>query len=443
MKDNYASDIEQRKLSFETVNVDRFYDSNDTLDIGKLGTEVRRIKPLIILITICYAEKLDLRFAMEFGGIFPEVRLTHDLRMISRGKQVKLDEIQSELLCKMALPENIEKVAVIHGPEGSGKTILALEIAKMKVFHYLKKERSNSCHEKVQTMGKVRVLFCGIYSGEDRVPLLMRQILDETKCLKELCHVEFKPLGDINLSSPYYLQDAIQNLLQNDSEEYFQTVIMMDELFPQFTTDLWTSFVGMPKVDFVFALRHAFNDGLCLWKYQRLFRKRNSYQEYMNERRVEVENTIVYCYLRISYRCTKEAIEFVYHALIHSPSEQKLYKKKSFVHTPESLSGAKPLWAEVPSIDVFLQFATKNDIFKDCLNVMIIYDSGYQDKRTISKLRRHCSTQADGKWKLCQANTVMGSEASMVVIYDMEKLDFEAVSRAQHQLIFVTTPSNK
>ena len=46
-------------------------------------------------------------------------------------------------------------------------------------------------------------------------------------------------------------------------------------------------------------------------------------------------------------------------------------------------------------------------------------------------------------WRFCPVNEVMGSEAQIVILYDLKEVHFEALSRAVHQLIIVTTPKTE
>ena len=162
-------DMAQRKIQIVFVDVNEFYDENDKLNTERLRFRVKEINPSLVLISICFSETLDIRFALEILGIFPELRLKRALQLATKGKQIKLDPTQVELLETMAGPCNIEKTTVLHGPEGSGKSLLAMEVLKMKLIHYMKKLPIGTGTEK-----QVRVWICGAYNGEDRVPYLLR-----------------------------------------------------------------------------------------------------------------------------------------------------------------------------------------------------------------------------------------------------------------------------
>ena len=84
-------DMEKRSIKMVFVDVNEFYNEKDELNTEKLKIRVKRINPSLVLISICFSETLDLRFALELDGIFPELRLKRDLQLVTKGKQIKLD----------------------------------------------------------------------------------------------------------------------------------------------------------------------------------------------------------------------------------------------------------------------------------------------------------------------------------------------------------------
>mgnify|MGYP002051770046 CR=1 FL=1 len=346
--------------------------------------------------------------------------------MATKGKQIKLDPTQVKLLEAMARPCNIAKTTVLHGPEGSGKSLLAMEVLKMKLIYYMKELKI------IETEKKVRVWICGTYHGEDRVPHLLRQFNSESEDIKDYCTLKVQPIKDLVMSSPETFQSSMKTMLEKDGESYPMTIVMLDELFPGFITDKWQDFQGIESVDFVLALRHAFNDGLLE---KELETKKKNFQDVMEKGGVHQYENTVFCHLRQSYRCSQELINLMYYMLIHSPPEEKLYKQKSFFHWPDSISGKKPLWLEASSLEAFLKYTDTNEDLREATDVMVIYEPD-NIKDVIQKLRAHCLRR---KWKVCPSSSVMGSEASIVIIFDMKSVHFESISRAVLQLIFVTT----
>ena len=121
LKDFAREDIKKRMIKIELLNLDEYYNDKKELNRQALKTKIIRISPSILLISVCYSEKLDLRFVLEMEGIFPGLKLQGDLRLATNGKLIELDPVQIELLYTVADEKNIQKVTIIHGPEGSGQ----------------------------------------------------------------------------------------------------------------------------------------------------------------------------------------------------------------------------------------------------------------------------------------------------------------------------------
>ena len=236
MKNFAKEDIEKRMLEIELLDVDKYYDDKNKLNITALSIKILEISPSIVLISICFSESLDLRFALEREGIFPHLRLKGDLRLTTNGKKIQLEEVQVKLLDTMADEKNIEKTTVLHGPEGSGKTLLALEIAKMKLSHYLKKEKLKGADGK----NSLQLIICGSYVGEDRVPFLLKQLKEEIKDMQDFCSIEFKPVANLPMSTPKKFSKSIEKLLDLGNQKVHHTIVLMDELFPGFETSQWS-----------------------------------------------------------------------------------------------------------------------------------------------------------------------------------------------------------
>ena len=120
LKDFAREDIKKRMIKIELLNLDEYYNGKE-LNRQALKTKIICISPSILLISVCYSEKLDLRFVLEMEGIFPGLKLQGDLRLATNGKLIELDPVQIELLYTVADEKNIQKVTIIHGPEGSGQ----------------------------------------------------------------------------------------------------------------------------------------------------------------------------------------------------------------------------------------------------------------------------------------------------------------------------------
>ena len=131
----------ERNIKAKFLGIHEYYKDETTKDINEenLVDDIKKINPSMVVMVICYSQILHLRFLLEGAGIFSEVRLNRDLCLQSKGQILTMSETQKNFLQTMAQPENIEKKqVVIEGQVGSGKTLLGLEVVKMKVAHYIR-----------------------------------------------------------------------------------------------------------------------------------------------------------------------------------------------------------------------------------------------------------------------------------------------------------------
>ena len=302
----------------------------------------------------------------------------------------------------------------------------------MKVYHYLRKLNVRTD----QSKQKVQVFVCGLYSGEARVAVLLKQLYQDTRDISDLCTLQFKPLADLQMNSPKQFKAKIKEILQGSSKSIEQSIFFFDELFPNFTIDKLKNLAEMEGVDFVLSIRHAFNNNVWKGFFSKAFKQTSDTQTIMSSQGVKESSHFIFCRLTMSFRCSQELITFMYHWLIHSPKESSLFEEKSFIHSPGAFPGPKPLWLEVPIVEVFIQHVKDDDKLNNAKDVLVMYDFDY-DLLSIHPLGKYCKTK---DWKFCPVNEVMGSEAQIVIIYDVKELHFEALSRAVNQLIIVTTP---
>ena len=55
------------------------------------------------------------------------------------------------------------------------------------------------------------------------------------------------------MSNPKEFGKSLKKILADSMKTYNMTIVMMDELFPGFTTDKWKDLEGIDGVDFVLA----------------------------------------------------------------------------------------------------------------------------------------------------------------------------------------------
>ena len=93
-------DIKKRRIKVEFLDIPSFYKDVDKKQIDEIAleTSIRQISPQMVFILICFSQILDLRFLLEGAGILSEIRMSRDLKLISKGKILTLNDTQKELL---------------------------------------------------------------------------------------------------------------------------------------------------------------------------------------------------------------------------------------------------------------------------------------------------------------------------------------------------------
>ena len=429
MEKHLGNDLKERRLKFQLLNVHEFYSELDELDRVALKKSITNINPSLMCISICYSDRLDLRFVLELEAIFPDLRLKRDLTMVTKGKQINLDATQRELLFTLSDPVNVEKSIIIHGPEGSGKSILAAEATKIKFSHYLNKYKLKGTEGK----GKVRILICGAYRGDDRVPVLLQCLQEELKDFQDFCTLQTQAIGEFKVDSLAQFNKRMENVLTNVIDgKHIHTIILLDELLPDFNLGEWTG-IWSKNIDFVIALKHShslrarghedsFTGGIELS------------EELQRVGGVSVVNDTVLCLLKKRFRCSNEITALIYYLLIHS---DKHWQLKSFQHSLDSFdSGKKPTWIQLENVEHFIDFCTEDDHFKKLkCGVMVIYDPS-DHPFTLQPLKKFCNER---HWMCYSSSDIVGSEAETVIIFDLPEFHFEAFSRAINDLVIVTT----
>lgn len=128
------------KMKVTVLNMANYHKSTDgRLDLpGKANAngidfllhELKSLDPTHIAIAWCFTSNDDLAMALRAKGFFSKMLLNHDLRKLTGNRNARLSEQQAQILEDAALLE--KRHFFISGPKGSGKSILAAEIAKIK-----------------------------------------------------------------------------------------------------------------------------------------------------------------------------------------------------------------------------------------------------------------------------------------------------------------------
>ena len=99
--------------------------------------------------------------------------------------------------------------------------------------------------------------------------------------------------------------------------------------------------------------------------------------------------------------------------------------------TNNSFDGLIPTWIDADNDQAFVAYAESN--LSGLEDVMVIHD------HFIPHIFNFCMKM---KWKYCERKEVIGSESSVVIIYDHVHFRYESYTRAKHQLFIVTIKSD-
>ena len=116
------------QMKVVVLNIANYHKSIGGID--RLIEDLNRLSPTVLGIAWCFSVNDDLAMALRARGYFSKMLANHDLRMLTGNPRAKLTDEQAKLL-KDAVDDET-KHFMLTGPKGSGKTVLAAEIAKIK-----------------------------------------------------------------------------------------------------------------------------------------------------------------------------------------------------------------------------------------------------------------------------------------------------------------------
>ena len=413
---------------------------------------VRDLKPNLIVLSICYSQVSKIKKILEKTAVFAERRLERNIIAATNGKAIDLDKKQVELIYEVAKPENINKNVVIQGPEGSGKTLLGIEIVKLIANNYIYNENLSPD----QAQEDIRVIFSACYNQPEEVDLWRKQVenIVERDKMKSSYEVKVEPIKARLEQTPkaYYGDDnlILELIRRNNSYgNYKKTIILIDELNPGFESSDWSIFqhfkcMGVHNVQIVFNLKYDFHDMKI-----RMKRNENDQSDY-EEINILLLGNVLVGRLRKAHRCSNEIRNFVYYLLMHEfDDDDNFHKFKSFNHDESSFDALKkPIWIDTIDADTFYTFVRRNGLNRRSLfeknpgkTFVLIYDP---DTVELTEEKRKVKSICDSEdWKYSSKTEVVGSEFSTVIIYGLKEFHFEAFTRAINQLIIVTTASTR
>ena len=416
--------------------------------------KIRAFNPNSFSFVICHSYVSKLKIQLEKTGLFSNLRLERNLVKATNGRLISLDDQQKAILLSVAESDNIKnKSVVIQGPEGSGKTLLGLEVAKMMINYHINETKLRPKNDKE----KIRVIFAACFKRREEVGLLLKQWTEQLDPWKPFCDISYEPIEAQDVQNPKeYYSTLINELIKNveakkkTKKQYKKNILVIDELNPGFETTDWSVYEPQKKFQVIFCLKYAFDD-------QKIKSKRkiqtassagagsgsNAEEQFIEE--ITSYDHVIVGKLQKGHRCSNQIRRLVYYLLIHSPDHEHGSKFKNFYQGLKYESfDAKycPSWIEKKSLNSFITAAKEENLHCSDPDVMLIHDP-HVDQEDLSKLKDLCENHANPKWKCASRDEIVGAEASTVIIYNLEEFHFEAFTRAINNLIIITTSSSK
>ena len=282
------------------------------------------------------------------------------------------------------------------GPVGSGKTLLGLEAINIKKSHYKKKYgiRASDCKN------KLRVIFIIGTSNEDgNDNMLLKQQLEMSESLMDCTlGIEMELFQD---------SEKLTRIFQaNESYKFFKhTIIMMDEAIRSRMCKV--DLEDNQNVDYIYCLQ-----------YSDLFAVKANFQP------IEVTDSTVSCNLNQRQRSSQEILDLADYLWMH----QSKYLPTLRWNFENSFTSDIPVWLKLCNPNSFF------DYFKDKFvddDVVLIHNGPHN----LNGIKEFCREQ---KWRCTSRKYVVGSEASVTILYDLDVIYYEYMTRAKTHLVIVT-----
>ena len=454
-------EIERTKSGSVPKPIIKVIDANTYLDVDRrslkqdsqLVDDIAEFDPHVFSFISCFSYVSMLKTHLEAKGIFSKLRLKRNLVTATNGRLITLDDQQNDILFKIAEPDNIKnKSVVIKGPEGSGKTLLGLEVAKMMINYHFNNGNK----------GNIRVIVSACYKSEKEVGLLMEQFQKELfkkEHWKKLCDIYYEPIEAKVVQNPnnyFYSGNHIEAIIRKaqakqKTKEYVKNIIVIDELDPEFETTDWKVYQPNKGFQIIFCLKYTFDD-------QKIKNKRETNENVLPDNAMSAgsgsditENFsegvtsydhVIVGQLQKGHRCSNQIRQLAYYLLIHAPEHERRYQLKNFnqgLHYESFDAKYCPFWIEMKNVHSFVAAAQHENLHCGDSDVVLIFDPEV-NQDDLKKLKTLCQKM---KWKCYAEGHIVGSEASTVIIYDLVELNFEAFTRAINNLIFITTSSTE
>ena len=301
----------KRKIQFEYMDVTEYFmdDTGQNIKQEKIEQDIQNISPEMIIMVICFSRILDFKFLLEGKGILSEVRLKREMNLQSKGTILTLSTIQKLFIQTLTKLENIEKKIVhIEGKVGSGKTLLGVEVVKIKIFHYYRKYKLNVRNGKK----KLRVIILVDDLGAN---LLKNQLSTELpEDVGQFCN--------ITVEAKAVREGVLRELVKpTEKHEFVHTIVMIDEcFFDQIQCYILTD----KNIDFIHCIR-----------YNQIGRRFNDITD-----DVFVDKQLVFVQLFQSHRSSQPILDLAEFAHTHSLNSFPM----NHIKLEDSFPGSKPLW---------------------------------------------------------------------------------------------------
>ena len=426
LKNKYPEIVEdkiKKFIKFEFLNITHFYLDVKTKTINEEALEksIKKINPQVVVLVICFSRTLELKFLLEGTGIFSQLRMQRDLNLISKGRILTLNETQKKFIELVAEEENIEKRLVyIEGRVGSGKTLLGIQVIKMKLSHYIRKYGLTA--QEAQKKLAV-IIWISSVSGETLKDQLANELFQE-----------FGKYSTVEFCSYFISEGMVKKRLAEHHSRFLHTIVFIDECqlgYMEFynARDRWMNtlidYFGT-RVDYINAIQYK-----DIGKQLGVDAKDvGSHSEEIPERFTSYwrdgKRGTVYCQLRHCQRSCQEVLDLAYFLNAHNGLS------RNFAHHVESaysFRGSIPKWLEVKDIQHFIEFIKAS--FGPDHDLMILCS---KKEKEISELCK------ENNWRQSPCYNVTGSEASTVIVFNLYEFNYEIFTRARNELIIITTP---
>ena len=144
-----------------------------------------------------------------------------------------------------------------------------------------------------------------------------------------------------------------------------------------------------------------------------------------NSKPLEVTDTTISCNLEQRQRSSQQILDLADYLNMHYSYPIRRW------NAGKSFSSDIPLWVELCNPKSFF------DYFKEKFesdDVMLIWDD-YNKPSNLNEIEEFCTEK---KWRCTERGNVRGSEASVTILYDLDFISYESLTRAKTQLVMVT-----